>query len=124
MATRQGYTPVDRKAEAERMLERGGIVRVRFTAEMARTLRTAWAYGVPSRSQPGQVQVAPSSLGCSCHDWKRRQPVGGCAHMLVAAEMERRDRAAKVARQAAQRRAVGSARPPRDRYEALFPAED
>jgi len=108
MAKRK-YTPVDRQAEAARMLDEGGIVRVRFTVEMARTLGTAWAYGVPSRSTPGQVQVAHPSLGCSCRDWKSRQPAGGCAHMLVAAEMERRDRAAKVARQGARREAVGGA---------------
>ena len=100
MAKRQ-YTPVDRLAEAARMLEQGGIVRVRFTIEMARRLGTAWAYGVPSRSEPGTVQLAHPRLGCSCQDWRKRQPVGGCAHMLVAAEQERRDRAAKAARQAA-----------------------
>ena len=97
MAKRQ-YTPVDRQAEAARMLDRGGIVRVRFTADMAAQFGTRWAYGVPSRTDAGVIQVAHPTLGCSCRDWKRRQPADGCAHMIVAGEMERRDRAAKVAR--------------------------
>ena len=101
------------------MLDFGGIVRVRFTDEMARALGTRWAYGVPSRSNPGQVQLAHPRLGCSCMDWKRRRPGAGCAHMIVAAEQERRDRAAKAARQATHRQTVGERRQPEQQAEAL-----